>query len=117
MLYFLLGKVPIKYKCAKSYPYRFISLPRRIGRIISALLGHFLISSSRFSLFIMNASLQPVKIPRYIFMSHSLSGVPTASIFCLIRCSISERITQLLPFFGNSIDCPDSLDESLKNNT
>ena len=105
-----------RYNSAKLYPYFLMSLPLNIGRIISALLGHFFISSSRFSLFIMNASLQPVKIPRYIFMSHSLSGVPTASIFCLIRCSISERITQLLPFLGNSIDCPDSLDKSLKNN-
>jgi len=93
-----------------------MSLPLNIGRIISALLGHFFISSSRFSLFMMNASLQPVKIPRYIFMSHSLSGVPTASIFCLICCSISERITQLLPFLGNSIACTGCLAKPLKNN-
>ena len=63
MLYFLLGKVPIKYKCAKSYPYRFISLPRRIGRIISTELGDSAISSSFFALSIIKASLQPVFIP------------------------------------------------------
>lgn len=48
--------------------------------------------SSRLSESITKASLQPVRMPRYIRTFHSLRGVPTASIFLLMLCSIEVRI-------------------------
>lgn len=61
---------------------------RQIGRIISADFGSFFISSFFFSPLIINASLYPVSIPRYILISQSFRGTPTASILVLILCSI-----------------------------
>ena len=59
----------IKYKFAHSYPYLLMSLPRRIGRISSAVLwrsaslAQLASISLRFSVDMMNASLLPVFIP------------------------------------------------------
>ena len=77
-----------------------MSLPRKIGLIISALFGSWAISSARFFPSMIKASLKPVSIPLFICISQSLSGVPMASILALIRCSISESITQLSAFLN-----------------
>ena len=58
------GNVHINHKSANSYPYRFMSLPRRIGRIISAFFDDLATNSAFFSPLIINASLYPVRIPR-----------------------------------------------------
>lgn len=67
------------------------------GRIISADFG-----SSEISLFLtseemMNASFNPVNIPRLICTSQSLKGVPAASILFFMPCSICERIVHESP--------------------
>ncbi|MCB4951377.1 hypothetical protein LGW06_08135, partial [Streptococcus mutans] len=67
----------------------------KIGRIISADLGSCSISSFRFALSMINASLYPVRIPLLILIFQSFNGVPTDSILCFIDCSIGERIIQL----------------------
>ena len=81
-----------------------MSLPLKIGRISLAVLSrssseeHFSNSSSRFSVDMIKASFKPVSTPRYMLISQSLRGVPTASIFCFIRSSIGDKMTQLLSF-------------------
>ena len=94
--------VLISHRPFQSYLYRLISLPRKIGRIISSVLlrSSFVLQlakiSSRFAVVIINASLQPVKTPLLILISQSLSGVPYFSILALILCSTGDKITQEL---------------------
>ena len=79
-----------------------MSLPRKIGRIKSSVRRRSLSDLQFFKMEfrccseIINASLQPVRIPRLIFMFQSFNGVPMRSILDLIDCSIGFKITQLL---------------------
>lgn len=56
-------QVVINHKSAKKVSYRFISLPRKMGLIISADLGSSEIICSLWLPVIINASLKPVFIP------------------------------------------------------
>ena len=90
--------VLISHKLANSKLYFFISLPRKIGLIISTDLGSFLINSFFFSSLTINASFNPVRIPRLILIFQAFKGVPTSSILDLIPRSIGLNITQLSLF-------------------
>lgn len=63
MSYFRLGNVEMSQRFAKEYEYLLISLPRKIGRIISADFGSAAISASRVDESMINASFRPVLIP------------------------------------------------------